>query len=94
MVPRPGGRRNSYCVTGIPLHDITTADRPTTMKRIYDPLKNSEKLLLREPTSASHGTPADEMCALGRAAGLRQGSGVARSTFMIGAHFGGVCQVP
>ena len=64
------------------------------MERIYDSLKNSGKLLLREPTSASHGTPADEMCALGRTAGLREGSSVARSSFMIGAHFGGVFQEP
>ncbi len=72
------------------LHDIGAADRPTTMERIYELLKDGGRLFLREPAKESHGMPSDEIRGLTESAGFREESGVVRTAFLVGVHFDGV----
>ena len=72
------------------LHDIPAADRPSTIDRIYELLKENGQLFLREPTRGHHGIQPDEIRRLAESAGLQEESGVERRTFLFGPHFNGV----
>jgi len=71
------------------LHDIAAADRPSTLDRIYELLKPDGRLFLREPTSAKHGMPADEILKVTGSIGLREESASERKAFILGALFEG-----
>ena len=72
------------------LHHIRAADRPSTIDRIYELLKESGRLFLREPTRGHHGIRPDEIRRLTKSAGLQEESGVERRTFLFGHHFDAV----
>jgi len=72
------------------LHDIPTAERPSTFDRIYELLKDGGRLYLREPTKASHGMPAAEIRRLAESVGLREVSGEERTARILGPQFFGV----
>ena len=66
------------------LHDIASADRPSTMSRVYDLLKEDGALQLREPTKPRHGMPAAEIRSLAEAVGFREEQGVVRRAMLMG----------
>jgi ubiquinone/menaquinone biosynthesis C-methylase UbiE len=72
------------------LHDIATADRPSTLNRICELLKEGGLLYVREPTKTSHGIAASEIRSLTESVGLREERGEERRSILLGPSFEGV----
>jgi len=72
------------------LHDIPTADRPSSVERIYELLKDDGCLFVREPTKQSHGIPAAEVRVLAASVGLREERGVERTGRLLKPEFSAV----
>jgi len=66
------------------LHEIPSGERPSTMSRIYDLLKEGGTLFLREPTKSSHGIPASEIRSLAESVGFREERAEARLAIGVG----------
>lgn len=72
------------------LHDIPSAERPSTLSRVYDLLKENGRVCLREPTKPSHGIPAEEIRSLAVSVGFREEAGRERKGMLSGPSFEGV----
>ena len=66
------------------LHDIDEDIRPAIIKKLVSVLKPGGRLIIREPTSKSHGMPAEEVQNLMQSNELEERSFIARKMmFMI-----------
>lgn len=72
------------------LHDIRAAERPSTLSRIYDVLKDKGTLFVREPIKESHGMPAAAAQSMIASAGFIEMRSEVRKAFLFGACFEGV----
>jgi SAM-dependent methyltransferase len=63
-------------------HEINSGDRPSTLSRVYDLLKEGGRLFLREPTKAGHGISVDETRTLLESVGFREERGEMRRRLM------------
>jgi len=69
------------------LHEIPSGERPSTMSRIHDLLKEGGTLFLREPTKASHGMSANEVRSLAESVGFREERGETQRALGVGQTF-------
>jgi ubiquinone/menaquinone biosynthesis C-methylase UbiE len=74
------------------LHEIDSGDRPSTLSRAYDLLKEGGRLFLREPTKAGHGISVGETRSLLESVGFREERGEMRRKLLLGRTFEGIFQ--
>jgi len=72
------------------LHEIDSGDRPSTLSRIYDLLKDNGRLFLREPTKSGHGISVSETRSLLESVGFREEHGRAGRKRLTGRTFEGI----
>jgi len=76
------------------LHDVSSEDRPATVRELARVLRPGGQLVLREPTKPTHGMPADAYRELLSDAGLREIRSHESKVFPMGSSFEGVFVKP